>query len=1260
MSIVFSDSLSSEKEYTIKFKDFKGVDYANTKLNVANNRATETRNMIHDNSVNRKRNGWIQRAFISDSSGNPLKINGYWEMKDKNGIIHNIVHAGTKIFRIFFGEEVLETKVVDLTKTNTYYPSYSTLATWTEKIIKGIKNVKSYGIVRGNRLYIFAGGAYLVYGTWNEKVCDNCNGSGVLTDCSLCGGTKKIQCPTCNADGTNTTGKINCPTCGGDGKVDCSNHSVNVTTCPNCTEGKIVCPNIKNHCANCGGTGFIDCELCGNTGYIDHCDLCGGTSEEDADPDCPRCYGMGGLVECKYCYGGTNGQNCSECNGAWCKTCKGVGTITCTTCNGNYESTKVACEICGTISGRNVSDCTNIACDNGKIACTQNGCQNGFIECPNCKNSSSATVCSVCNGTGKVTADGIDSFELRLVQDNVDTYIPTTTIGIAPNGSNMDGNRVTLEESNMLSMRRKNKLVWTTFKNSINVLTDDYFSNALYENSNEWAYVPNKICYMGYVDARIISGMDLTFTVNNIQYQTNIDYESNKISTGWVNISSNSKLNELITDFDTTLLSQISIQMYKSSKGKVYFRVALGSDYTLSIDDITLIVETYQYQLDCTKIDNNYPVTVKSNGYVIESENYSVDYENGTIKFNNSNIFEDSIYTPKVEGESNIIVEFTPVHSNYQLQANKINNCRFGTMFGYNDAEYFFASGNSDYPNVDWHTVDRDSSETDAELTEYEDLTYFGELSYSVVGGEMSSITGYSLLGDETLAILKESSPNEPTMFIRKATLGDVITLDGTTLDYQKVYFSQYSTSSSEGCLSFHTIDSLAGDKLFLSKHGIFGITLSSNIKSNERFARERSRFINPVLVKEDLKNAVAIVFENRYYLAINNKMYIADSRYSSQYDVEMDDTYTYEYWVWEWKNANITTLFVKDDKLWFGTDDGKICSFHESKNYVDKAYRFTNLNGGSLTLGTGFSSNIFTINSDYEINNGDKIMISGDNSPLYEVVLERSDMKSIKVNSKTNESTITVTNSALLDTVRFAELDKVYIYDMVNALVDNTIKIGKVYYIKDIDYINNTFKLVDENENPVVIGEETRFGLIKKLTGVNEISKAASKTKFRLVGYNEENLMNYKSIVSSYNGITNTVYIGAFPEFNNVECIWYTSIVNMGTSDYTKNLKYLTIVPDAISNGEIKAGVITKRNDKEMFYQLDTKGVDTYNLDELGFTQFSFDCSVFARAYTKKVKIKNASFAQLFFASLDKSDCVVNEISLTYSIGKRNKGVRL
>lgn len=55
--------------------------------------------------------------------------------------------------------------------------------------------------------------------------------------------------------------------------------------------------------------------------------------------------------------------------------------------------------------------------------------------------------------------------KLSLVQDSKDTYVPTTTIGITSNGSGL-GARTTLESANMLTRKKKNKLVGVPKDNS--------------------------------------------------------------------------------------------------------------------------------------------------------------------------------------------------------------------------------------------------------------------------------------------------------------------------------------------------------------------------------------------------------------------------------------------------------------------------------------------------------------------------------------------------------------------------------------------------------------------------------------------------------------------------------------------------------------------------------------------------------------------------------------------------------------------------
>jgi hypothetical protein len=145
---------------TIKLGNFRGVDYVNTEMNVDLTRATEMRNFIHKDKINQKRNGFTQRAFIYEEvSGEPLAVNGHWEFTDSYGRTHTIIHAGNKIYKYVYGEDVFSNTQIDITKTSRFAPSYITeenaIEIWRNRLADGIKNEPSFGITRGDRLYIF-------------------------------------------------------------------------------------------------------------------------------------------------------------------------------------------------------------------------------------------------------------------------------------------------------------------------------------------------------------------------------------------------------------------------------------------------------------------------------------------------------------------------------------------------------------------------------------------------------------------------------------------------------------------------------------------------------------------------------------------------------------------------------------------------------------------------------------------------------------------------------------------------------------------------------------------------------------------------------------------------------------------------------------------------------------------------------------------------------------------------------------------------
>ena len=111
----------------------------------------------------------------------------------------------------------------------------------------------------------------------------------------------------------------------------------------------------------------------------------------------------------------------------------------------------------------------------------------------------------------------------------------------------------------------------------------------------------------------------------------------------------------------------------------------------------------------------------------------------------------------------------------------------------------------------------------------------------------------------------------------------------------------------------------------------------------------------------------------------------------------------------------------------------------------------------------------------------------------------------------------------------------------------------------------------------------------------------------------------------------------------------------DLGTAEYSKNLHSITLTPESVVGGKIEFGYRTRAKDKE--FAMD--GVNLLDFNEIDFTNFTFETSTFAKSDTRRIKVKNFNFIQLYFKSDNDKDCIVNNLSITYSLSKLNKGVK-
>ena len=167
-------------------------------------------------------------------------------------------------------------------------------------------------------------------------------------------------------------------------------------------------------------------------------------------------------------------------------------------------------------------------------------------------------------------------------------------------------------------------------------------------------------------------------------------------------------------------------------------------------------------------------------------------------------------YLPPIEGSPNQTINF-PCYR--ESNANLINKCRIGILFGSNNAtNRLFVSGNPDVPNADWHTSEINTTNVDGEILKTNgDFSYFANESIMYYGETDNAVIGYDIVSNDKLLVLKSKSDKEKTVYFRTPTLlramdasGNVMTdINGETL-YQEEYSLVKGNNSNAGIKPTH------------------------------------------------------------------------------------------------------------------------------------------------------------------------------------------------------------------------------------------------------------------------------------------------------------------------------------------------------------------------------------------------------------------------------------------------------------------------
>ena len=374
---------------------------------------------------------------------------------------------------------------------------------------------------------------------------------------------------------------------------------------------------------------------------------------------------------------------------------------------------------------------------------------------------------------------------------------------------------------------------------------------------------------------------DLLESENRIKYLDNIGY----IPTTQIARSPNGTASQIYDAIN--LLQDSRINLFTSTETDTTYQLAETN--ITEVESVEVLNDSAEWEIKSVVTD------------------YSVNLSNGQV------IFKNPIGLPPVDDRDNVRIKYRIAN---QSNKSQINKCTIMTVYGYAGANNrAFLSGNSDYSNILMYS-------------HIDDITYFPVENVIKIGLEVAPITGIAKLNDGKLAVLKDVSDTDNTIFY----------IGYGTYNSNEAFPLEGSTKG-EGNISNGAHDVLINEPLILTRNGVFALNTASI--TDERYVYHRSYYIDTQLKQEtNLENAIGIVNDGKYYLAINDHVYVADSRFKTSTNNSRYSNYQYEWYYWI--NLPVRVWFVWNNELYFGDKSGNICKFRDD-NDLDRFKDDTN-----------------------------------------------------------------------------------------------------------------------------------------------------------------------------------------------------------------------------------------------------------------------------------------------------------------------------
>jgi hypothetical protein len=274
----------------------------------------------------------------------------------------------------------------------------------------------------------------------------------------------------------------------------------------------------------------------------------------------------------------------------------------------------------------------------------------------------------------------------------------------------------------------------------------------------------------------------------------------------------------------------------------------------------------------------------------VETVDFTIDRTTGIVTF---------IVAPGA-GTNNVVLT---AYKTVQADIDTILKCTIAIPFGgQNDNRLFIGGNGTGY--FYWTGISANGI----------DATYFAYNNYNVIGNSDEDITAFGKHYD-TLTIHKESGE----------IFGETYTFNGTT-----GIFNTFPINQQYGCDCPGTMQNINNSLVWLnSRYGV--CILVGTTVGSQRNAFPISRNIDPRLMKEtNLKTASSVDFNGKYWLCINDKVYLWDYFISPYYSTGNPEADAQRLSWWYFDNINAFEFVVDGQDLYYADrTTGQLVKFH-------------------------------------------------------------------------------------------------------------------------------------------------------------------------------------------------------------------------------------------------------------------------------------------------------------------------------------------